>query len=329
MKKTIISLVLGGLLGGVATTVAAAPDDSEAAAQLVNRLNQLEQEIRTLRGKNQELENQVENLQQNQKDGFLQVDERVQKLEVPAKPTKGSTDSTSAPAKEASTDKVPSGDSLEPASITSTTEGLVIPDPANSKDAPTGTGEKVSPESPDSYYYYGTDKTKEASADKPVKPATQPAATSLRSSDVTPSTPLIPPEPTNEVQADIAAGDAYNKAYKLLLEQPAQAVPAFNDFLKRYPHHPLAANAQYWLAEALYAQKQYQPAADEFLKVLKVYKSSAKAPEAALKMGYSLYELKRWDLARQALEDAVEYFPNTNAARLAQARLEQMTSEGF
>lgn len=85
MNKTIIGWVIGGLLSGVATQAVAAPVEDDAAVKLVNRLNQLEQEVRNLRGKNQELENQVEYLQQNQKDGFLQVDERVQKLEVPAK----------------------------------------------------------------------------------------------------------------------------------------------------------------------------------------------------------------------------------------------------
>jgi tol-pal system protein YbgF len=323
MNKTIIGWVIGGLLSGVATQVAAAPVEDDAAVKLVNRLNQLEQEVRNLRGKNQELENQVENLQQNQKDGFLQVDERVQKLEVPAKTNTSASNSPSTNTTQAKLDNA--------APVTSTAEGITIPDPAvtSKEEIGVASANKISPDSSDSYYYYGSDKNTETSADKPIKPEAQPAATSLRRSDVTPSAPLIPAESNTEAQIDETAGDAYNTAYKLLLERPAQAVSAFEEFLKRYPTHPLAANAQYWLAEALFAQHDYQRSADEFLKVLKQYKSSAKAPEAALKMGYAFYELKRWELARQALDDTVEYFPNTNAARLAQARIEQMTSEGF
>lgn len=320
MKKIIIGWVLGGLVGGVATQVAATPVDNEAAAQLLNRLNQLEQEVRNLRGQNQELRHQVETLQQHQKDGFLQVDERVQKLEVPAdKPVRSERVQPIQPPAPA---PAPSA-RIEPIV---TTEGITIPDPANSPEVGVGRAENISPNSPDSYYYYGTETATDTRADKPIKPVTQPAATSLRSSDVTPSAPLIP---ANEAQTDVAAGDAYNTAYKLLLERPAQAVPAFEEFLRRYPNHPLAANAQYWLAEALYAQNNYARAADEFMKVLQRYKNSAKAPDAALKMGYAFYELKRWEMARQSLEDTVEYFPNSNAARLAQARIEQMTSEGF
>ena len=321
MKKTIISWVLGGLIGGVATQVAAAPVDNEAAAQLLNRLNQLEQELRTLRGQNQELHHQVETLQQHQKDGFLQVDERVQKLEVPVdKPVRSERVQPLQPPPAPAPSPAPR---VEPVV---TAEGITIPDPANSPEVGVGTADKISPESSDSYYYYGTEKIADTRADKPVKPATPPAATSLRSSDVTPSAPLIP---SNEAQADVAAGEAYNTAYKLLLERPSQALPAFEEFLRRYPNHPLAANAQYWLGEALYAQNNYARAADEFMKVLQRYKTSPKAPDAALKMGYAFYELKRWEMARQSLEDTVEYFPNSNAARLAQARIEQMTSEGF
>ncbi|WP_020558930.1 tol-pal system protein YbgF [Thiofilum flexile] len=327
MKKIIIGWALGGVIGGVATQVAAAPVEDEAAAQLVNRLNQLEQEVRNLRGKNQELYNQVETLQQNQKDGFLQVDERVQKLEVPGE--------TPVRSERVQSSQVPAAPAPVPAPVPApapraepvvTSEGIQIPDPANSPEGMVGTAEKVSPESSDSYYYYGTEKTAEDRAEKPVKPVARPAATSLRSSDVTPSAPLIP---ANETQADIVAGEAYNTAYKLLLARPAQAVPAFEEFLRQYPSHPLAANAQYWLGEALYAQDNYARAVDEFAKVLQRYKNSAKAPDAALKMGYAFYELKRWEMARQSLEDTIEYFPSSNAARLAQARIEQMTSEGF
>lgn len=320
MKKTIIGWVLGGLMGGVATQVAAAPVDDNAAAQLLNRLNELEQEVRTLRGQNQELRHQVDNLQQNQKEGFLQVDERVQKLETPAdKPTRSQTPIPLAAPAPASAPRP----SIEPVV---TEQGITIADPANSPEVGVGSADKISPDSPDSYYYYGTEKTADTRAEKPIKPTTQPAATSLRSSDVTPSAPLIP---TNDAQSDVVAGEAYNTAYKLLLERPAQAVPAFEEFLRRYPDHPLAANAQYWLAEALYAQRDYSRAADEFMRVLQRYKTSSKAPDAALKMGYAFYELKRWEMARQSLEDTIEYFPNSNAARLAQARIEQMTSEGF
>lgn len=59
---------------------------------------------------------------------------------------------------------------------------------------------------------------------------------------------------------------------------------------------------------ALYAEKDYKAASDEFLVVLKEHKGSDKAPGAALKLSYSFYELKEWDKARKTLEDVISFF---------------------
>ena len=120
----------------------------------------------------------------------------------------------------------------------------------------------------------------------------------------------------------------YNQAYQLLVNKPAEAVPLFRNFLANYPQHELAANAQYWLAEALYAQKDFAGASQEFMKVLKQYKDSPKSSGAALKLGYSFYELQQWEYARRTLEDTVRFFPDTSSAKLAEVRLQKMKSEG-
>lgn len=36
-----------------------------------------------------------------------------------------------------------------------------------------------------------------------------------------------------------------------------QAVLDFLDFIARYPSHPLASSAQYWIGEAYYVQRDY------------------------------------------------------------------------
>ena len=41
----------------------------------------------------------------------------------------------------------------------------------------------------------------------------------------------------------------------------------FIDFIAKYPKHPLAANAQYWIGEAYWAQRDYRQALVEFEKV--------------------------------------------------------------
>lgn len=172
----------------------------------------------------------------------------------------------------------------------------------------------VDPKSKDSYYYYGTPATEKAAELKPVA-AGVPAA----------STPALPD--ANSDQGRKAKAD-YNQAYQLLVSKPAEAVPLFRSFLANYPQHELAANAQYWLAEALYAQKDFDGASQEFMKVLKQYKDSPKSSGAALKLGYSFYELQQWEYARRTLEDTVRFFPDSSSSKLAEARLQKMKNEG-
>ena len=63
--------------------------------------------------------------------------------------------------------------------------------------------------------------------------------------------------------------------------------------------------------------------------VLKEHKGSDKAPGAALKLGYSFYELKEWDKARKTLEDVISFFPGeTETVQKAQERLDKMKAEG-
>ena len=78
----------------------------------------------------------------------------------------------------------------------------------------------------------------------------------------------------------------------------------------------------------MYSQKNYKGAVDEFVKVLQNYRKSEKASDAAIKLGFSFYELKNWVYARRALEDVSRYFPNTNAAKLAKQRIAKMKADG-
>jgi tol-pal system protein YbgF len=173
----------------------------------------------------------------------------------------------------------------------------------------------VDPKSKDSYYYYGTAEAEKTTELKPAAAAV-PAA----------SSPAPAAAPMN---ADGRKAKAdYNQAYQLLVSKPAEAAPLFRTFLANYPQHELAANAQYWLAEALYAQKDFEGASQEFMKVLKQYKDSPKSSGAALKLGYSFYELKQWEYARRTLEDTVRFFPDSSSAKLAEARLQKMKDEG-
>ena len=122
--------------------------------------------------------------------------------------------------------------------------------------------------------------------------------------------------------------DNYQAAFDLIQARRYQdAADAFANFLAAFPDSALADNAQYWLAETQYVQRQFAAALPEFQKVIDLYPRSAKIADALLKVGYCNYELQQWDEARTALMQVTREHPGTTAARLAAARLERLEQE--
>lgn len=121
----------------------------------------------------------------------------------------------------------------------------------------------------------------------------------------------------------------YDAAFELMKQgKYAAAVKAFRDFNTKHPNNGLADNAQYWIAEGTYVQRQYKQALDEFNKLVSAYPHSLKQPDALLKVGYTHYELGAYDKARKTLNEVATRFPNTTVAKLAAARLDKMKKEG-
>ncbi len=122
--------------------------------------------------------------------------------------------------------------------------------------------------------------------------------------------------------------DNYQLAFDLLRNRRyVESAQAFDQFLTIFPSSPLADNAQYWLAETYYVQRQFTTALPTFQAVIDSYPDSSKLPDALLKIGFCHYELQQWDAARAALQRVAREFPHTTAARLATRRLERLTQE--
>jgi len=124
--------------------------------------------------------------------------------------------------------------------------------------------------------------------------------------------------------------DNYQAAFELLKEQRYEpAAMAFQQFLVSFPDSQLTGNAQYWLAESNYVMQQFEVALQQFRVVISQYPRSLKVPDALLKIGYSNYELQRWDAARAALTRVQADYTDTTPARLAEQRLDRMDDEGY
>ena len=63
--------------------------------------------------------------------------------------------------------------------------------------------------------------------------------------------------------------------------------------------------------------------------MLQNYGASSKAPDAAMKLGMSFYEMKNWVYARRTLEDVMRNYPQSSAANIAQVRLAKMKADNL
>lgn len=105
------------------------------------------------------------------------------------------------------------------------------------------------------------------------------------------------------------------------------AITGFKDFLSSYPQSSLAENAQYWLGESYYVNRDYDSAAEAFRTVLRKWPDSRKGPDALLKLGYTQFEQKQWAAARTTLTAVSQKYPGSDAARLASEKLKRIPAQ--
>jgi tol-pal system protein YbgF len=153
-------------------------------------------------------------------------------------------------------------------------------------------------------------------------------ALEARPVEAPPAAPVAPPAGADKVPSAQEQRE-YDAAFNFMKQGLYdQAIKGFRAFLAAHPSSRLADNAQYWVAEGNYVQRNYKAALDEFSRLASSYPDSQKVPDALLKIGYIQYELKSSDAARKTWQDVVRRYPNSNAAQLAQKRLDKMKKNG-
>ncbi|MGC2389841.1 MAG: tetratricopeptide repeat protein, partial [Candidatus Acidiferrum sp.] len=91
-----------------------------------------------------------------------------------------------------------------------------------------------------------------------------------------------------------------------------------------YNDTDLASNAQFYLGEIAYSQKDYKQAVVEYDKVLTVYPKSFKLAPALLKKGMALIELGQKASGVRDLREVVRRYPGTEEERRARAKLKEL-----
>ncbi|MBF0188406.1 MAG: tol-pal system protein YbgF [Magnetococcales bacterium] len=127
--------------------------------------------------------------------------------------------------------------------------------------------------------------------------------------------------PTLERPSDPAI--AYDRAFQYLKNgQFEQAHVGFSKFLEWFPSDTRADNAQYWIGEVFYVQRQFPKALTAFNEVLVRFPQSDKYAASLLKIGFSFYELGDYRNARASLERLISDYPDNAAVSMAKQRLE-------
>jgi tol-pal system protein YbgF len=109
--------------------------------------------------------------------------------------------------------------------------------------------------------------------------------------------------------------DVYQAAYGHVLSGDyAIAEAEFREFVERYPQSKKIADANFWLGEAQYSQGNYNEAAKTFLNGHQAHSTSPKAPEMLLKLGMSLAALDNKDTACATMREVSKRYPKASRA---------------
>jgi len=261
---------------------------AQSAVDLLNRIDELQSEVQSLRGLVERQTFEMEELKKRGRDQYVDLDSRISRLEGD-----------------------PGATSLAP--------------PAANPSAPIAPGQiqdiPVSPTAPGQL-------TMDAPIEPALEPQFDTLPVDARTAVEPPSTPpadtsttMMIPQAGEQAAYDTAFSALREGRY-------AESARRFSAFLEQFPEGDLADNATYWLGESYYVTQNYQIALDTFRSLLARFPQSAKTQDALLKVGYCLYELKQWNEAEAALNEVVVRYPDSTVARLAQGRLRALRLEG-
>ena len=118
--------------------------------------------------------------------------------------------------------------------------------------------------------------------------------------------------------------DLYQSAYGHVLAGDYQvAEREFRDYIDIFPTGEKAADANFWLGEAQYSQGNFNDAAKTFLNAHQTFSKSKKAPEMLLKLGMSLAALDNRETACATLREVSKRYPDASKAVKTKVSSEQ------
>jgi tol-pal system protein YbgF len=293
-------------------------------SELVARLGQLENQIRQLTGMVEELQHRNVQLEQQLKRVQQDTDFRFQEMNPSARP----------PAQRGQSGNVSPPPASLPPVASRQAPPVVVQDPQPAA-GPTGRRGDVfdpttAPGAPGAPRTLGTIPSAPGGGEPSARAPGAPLDLGSLSGTGTPnpSAPppgVLPPQGQQPIgqQAVLApsgsAKDEYDLAYGAILRRDYDlAVEGFRTFLghhgtSREPEaQRLLPDAHYWLGEAQFQRKQYNDAAEIFLKISTDYPNAVKAPDALLRLGQSLAALGERETACASLGHVLAKYPRAS-----------------
>jgi tol-pal system protein YbgF len=291
---------------------------SQEAAQLAVRIQQLEEQMRVLNGQIDGLTFQLTQMQTLVDRMSQDNEQRLTALEggAPGKPpaatqTDGATPSEALPQDpnaaaplteipEQGVKPLPGEEEIDP----SFTEGNANPDALGNSGDPlvgTGNGDQAIP--------LGTGAAVPAEGAPPLDLSFDPNA---------------PDANTGDADADAQ----YNAGYDAMTKGDyAFAETQFSQFLELYPDNAQATDAANWLGEALIQRAAYDEAAEVLLNAFQKAPDNPRAPDLLLKLGVSLSGAQERDTACRTFAEIDKRYTNLTPAFLTRLTAEKTKAE--
>ena len=99
------------------------------------------------------------------------------------------------------------------------------------------------------------------------------------------------------------------------------AIDGFTAFLRDFPKHDKADEAQFLIGRSFLNDAKYDKAVEAFDKLARMYPASGSLPDSYYLKGVALRSLKQTARAREAWESVVKNYPDSAAASLAKQAL--------
>jgi tol-pal system protein YbgF len=127
-------------------------------------------------------------------------------------------------------------------------------------------------------------------------------------------------------QREVSSQEAMEALYKNAKQTYARkdftaAREKFKAFLAVYPKGELSDNAQFWIGESFYSEKDYEKAIIAYDDVLKKFPKGDKISSALLKQALCWLELGDKTFAQSLLKRVIREHPRTQQAKIAKEKL--------